>query len=100
MPDENHEEECNCNREQSPELKDIIESIKRFIVSNKGKTAFICNIVSFKEDACSCCEEDTDDIINAESLMAYGDIDTLRMMCEEMRTAVEDEKDSHGWVNI
>jgi hypothetical protein len=87
----------------SPELKDILEMIRRYSVShNQG--CFMFSFVGFKKDQESVCEECGDfcDCVDDSKsrIGAYGDIETLRIMCNEMRDMIEDEVDEDGYINV
>jgi hypothetical protein len=87
----------------SPELKDILEMIRRYSVShNQG--CFMFSFVGFKKDQESICEECGDfcDCVDDSKsrVGAYGNIETLRIMSNELRDLMEDEIDENGFVCI
>ena len=74
------------------ELKDIGEMIHRFIAVNKHGVAFVGSFIAFDKGG-----EIKDE---ANSLFAYGDIESLRVMLNELRDVVEDDADEDGLVNL
>lgn len=92
------------NDEQSmlPELIDIRNRILAYnTVHPEG--CFLFSFVGFKKDKENICEEcgdycdcvdDTKSIIGA-----YGNLETLRIVCNEMRDFIEDSVDEDGFVN-
>lgn len=86
-----------------PELKDVLEMLHRYTAANRNNACIIFNVVGFKKDLknkCVDCGDDCD-IINekASELGAYGDLETLRLMVNDLRDLIEDECDSEGFVN-
>lgn len=83
------------------ELKTIIECIKRYnIVHPEGM--FVYHFVGWKKseeiceecgDHCSCVDE------NRSMIGAYGDLETLRMMTNDLRNIIEDSQEE-GFVNF
>jgi hypothetical protein len=99
MNNENSDEEIK----DSCELQDIQEMIMRYVTANKNKVAFVCSFIGFKDGHCHDCHEDCDDIVNIEAskLMAYGDLDTVRTLLEDMRNVIEDHTDKEErFVNL
>ena len=79
-----------------PELKGLIENLKRWFIVNKGNVCFVGTFVSFKKD------KNEKIVINddASEMIIYGDKHTLRAILEELRNIIEDEADKDGIVSI
>lgn len=91
----------------SPELSDIIEMIQRYCIANKNEVSFVWSFLCLKKDTehkCVDCGEDCDEIDNEKSRFgAYGDLFNLRILLNELRDHIEDEKyeeDEEGFINI
>jgi len=93
----------NNQIEKMPELKDIYESVLRYNTLHKDG-CFIFRFVGFKKDPthkCCDCGDDCDEYDDVKSLIgAYGDLETLRTILNELRDTVEDEMDENGFVNL
>ena len=89
--------------EYSPELKDIIEMIHRYLAINKD-AGFVWSFVAFEKDKdhiCVDCGDNCDKINDkASRIGAYGDLPLLRNLVNELRDLVEDEVDENGFVNV
>lgn len=86
-----------------PELKDIIDSLHRYLAVRGNKAAFVLSFVGFKDgkEKCIDCGEPVEEIDDSGSgIFAYGDLETLRTMSNETRDMIEDECDEDGFVNI
>jgi hypothetical protein len=87
----------------SPELKDIIENIRRYCASNKNEVIFVYGFLGFKKDPehkCVDCGDDCDQISDEKSTLgAYGELDSVRMLLNDLRDMIEGEKDEDGFVN-
>jgi hypothetical protein len=88
----------------SPELRDIIENIKRYSATNKNEAIFVYGFIGFKKDPehkCIDCGEDYDQVSDEKSTFgAYGDINNVRMLLNDLRDFVEDSVDEDGFVNF
>jgi len=87
----------------SPELKDIIEMVKRYSISNPD-ACFIFGFLGFEEDKNHICEEygehGCSKISESKtSLGAYGDLETLRHMLNDLRNGIEDFQEE-GFVSF
>lgn len=84
------------------ELKDILHRIHAYnAVHREG--CFLFRFVGFKEDkenTCECGECCSEYDENKSLLGAFGDLETLRIMLNEMRDVVEDEVGKDGFVNL
>jgi len=93
----------NEEQELSPELKDILEMIKRYSITNKDG-CFIYNFIAFKKvpgTECEGCGEEHDQVdMNKSQIGAVGDINTLRNLSNMIRDVIEDEVDEDGCVNV
>jgi hypothetical protein len=90
--------------ELQPELSDIIEMIHRYCSSNKNEVSFVWSFVGFKEDPehkCVECGDNCDIVDDKKSMVgAYGDLETLRILTNELRDVIEDEVDEDGFINL
>ena len=90
----------------SPELKDVCEMLRRYVEANKQNVCFVASFVAFKEVPGAKCEECGDDCTghevsdDASRVLAYGDKETLRVMLNDLRDAVEDVSDEDDFINI
>lgn len=85
-----------------PELKDILNRIKAFNISNP-EAVFIFSFMGWKKtdekceecgDNCVCPDED-------QTMMGgHGDLDTLRSMSNSLRDCIEDACDKRGFVSF
>jgi hypothetical protein len=91
------------NKQMSPELKDFMEILHRYIAINKD-VGFVWAFVSFEKDGthkCIDCGEDCDKVKeNASRIGAYGDLGLLRDLTNDLRDLIEDEVDEDGFVNV
>ncbi len=89
--------------EMSPELKDIVEMVKRYNVSN-NQGCFLFSFVGFDKDLENKCKECGDycgKINDSKTLSgACGDLYTLREMLNHMRDSVEDNINDEGYVSF
>jgi len=89
--------------EQMCELKDIILSIHRYNATHR-EGVFLYGIVGYKKDPdhkCVDCGENMDIVDDNKSLLgAFGDLETLRIICCELRDMIEDEADEDCFVNV
>ena len=95
-------EEKENMEEQDPSITDIKEMIARYIACNKGKVAFIGHFISFDgKGVCDSCSEEKGDLIDPKkcTIMAYGDLETLREMSNDLRSLIEDNVDKKGFVS-
>jgi hypothetical protein len=87
----------------SPELKDIIENIKRYCASNTN-TCFVYGFVGFKKDPehkCEDCGDECEEIDDSRTQVgAYGDLGSLRNLLNSLRDEVEDNPGRDGFVNF
>ena len=91
------------NQEKDPTLKDLEELIRRYVAANKGKVGLIINLAAFTEHGeCNECDEESDNIFdeNKSTIMAFGELDLLRNLCNQMRDAIEDGSNRAGWVEV
>ena len=81
------------------EARDILEMISRYIASNKNEVCFIGSFIAIDQEKL---ERKEEDIIKEGSdlIVAFGDLDTLRIMLDGLRDTIEDEVDEDGFVNI
>jgi hypothetical protein len=90
--------------EIQPELSDILEMIHRYCSANKNEVSFIGSFIGFKEDPtrkCAECGDNCDSVDDKKSrVFAYGDLETLRILNNELRDIIEDESDEDGFVSI
>ena len=89
--------------EPVPEIKDILEMIRRYNASNP-QSIFVYGFWGFEKDpdhTCCECGEDCEQISERKSSMgALGNIYDLRDLLNNLRDMVEEEKDEEGMVNI
>ncbi len=95
----------NTEDQISPELKDITEMIRRYIEANHKKVCFVASFIAFKVtpgEICPDCGDECNHEIaeDATNILAYGDIDNLRMILNDLRDIVEDSCDKKGFVNL
>lgn len=90
-------------QELSPELKDILEMIKRYSVSNP-ESCFVYNFIGFKkipDTHCDDCGEECDEIdLSKSQIGAFGNLNTIRQLNNMIRDVVEDGVDEYGFVNV
>ncbi len=85
-----------------PELKDIINRIKAFNATHP-EGLFLYHFLGFKksDEICEDCGGHCDGFDPNKSMLgAFGDIDTLRMMSNDLRDLIEDNKDVNDFVNF
>jgi len=95
------------NQEQgySPELADIINRVRAYNVTNPD-AIFMFAFLGWKIDEeaeicedcgtkCSCCPDEKKTIFSA-----FGDLETLRKLSEDLRSAIEDSSDKRGNVSF
>lgn len=87
----------------SPELKDIIENIKRYSAVNND-VCFVYGFVAFKKDPehkCEDCGDECDTVDDSKTqLGAYGDLNGLRGILNSLRDEIEDNTGRDGFVNV
>jgi len=77
------------------ELKQIMDSIRKWIETNDGNVAFIGDFVSFDEKKM---EKNEEDITKEDRICAYGSKEVLQIMAEEQRKMLkEDKEDFINW---
>lgn len=84
------------------ELKDILEMVHRYNVTHK-EGCFVYRFVGYKDDPehiCECGECCSQYDENKSLLGLYGDLETVRMMLNELRDVAEDCVDEDGFVNF
>ena len=94
--------EENENKNLQPELKDIINRIHAYNAVHK-EGCFVFNFVGYKEDKeniCECgeCCETYDE--NKSMVGAFGDLETVRTMINELRDIAEDFADEDGFISV
>ena len=93
----------NERNDMTPELKDIVEMVKRYNISNR-QGCFLFSFVGFDKDmenTCDECGDHSDKISDSKTLSgACGDLQTLREMLNFMRDAVEDNINEEGFVSF
>jgi hypothetical protein len=93
---------ANGTEKIQPEIKDIIEAIRRYLAVNNG----VCFIGSFTAFECKCkdCSKSGEDEIgikdDASTMFAFGDLESLRCELNGLRDMVEDEVDEDGFVSV
>ena len=86
-----------------PELKDILDSLHRYIVTNKNNCSMIYNVVAYKktENKCIECGEECEEVkSNASRFGIYGYMYELREILNQLRDEIEDSADENGFVSI
>jgi hypothetical protein len=87
-----------------PELKDLIEMIYRYCASNENNVTFVYSFIGFEKDPehkCVDCGDDCEKISEKKSTMgAYGDLEGVRALLNDLRDMIEDEADEEGFVNV
>ena len=87
----------------TPELKDLIENIHRYCASNQNNVIFVYGFLGFKKDPEHKCIDcgDNCDMVNEDksTLGAYGQLEDLRQLVNNLRDLIEDEIDEDGFVN-
>ena len=89
--------------EKDPILKELSQLIHRYVAANQGKVAFVINVVAHSgHGTCEGCEEESHDMYDESksTLMAFGELELLRNLCNEARDAVEDGSNRMGFVQI
>ena len=90
-------------RELQPELKDIIEMIRRYNATNPN-SCFFFSFLDFEPDPdtkCEECEGYCEKISDRKSIYGgCGDLYTLREMAKDMRDLIEDYCEDDGFVNF
>lgn len=89
------------NNNLQPELKDILNRIHAYNAVHK-EGCFVFRFVGFKDEGNICeCGEGCLDYDEEKSLIgAYGDLEVLRNMLNELRDLIEDTVDEEDFVNI
>ena len=90
-------------KEKDPVLKELSQLIHRYVAANQGNVAFVINVVAHSaHGTCDGCEEDSHELYDASksTLMAFGDLELLRNLCNELRDSVEDNSNRMGFVQI
>ena len=90
-------------KELQPELKDMLEAISRYVAVNDGQVAFVGSFIGFETrcGACSGTGEETIDMPDHKGrLVAFGPIEEVRILLNELRDVVEDSQDEDGFVDI
>ena len=92
------------NEQISSELKDIVENIRRYCVTNKGEVCFVYGFITFEKDPehkCIDCGEDCERVKESASRIgAFGHLWNLRELLNGLRDDIEDAMDENGFVNI
>jgi hypothetical protein len=87
----------------SPELKDLLENVKRYCASNED-VCFVYGFVGFKKDPehkCEDCGDECSEVDDTKTqLGAYGDLPTLRNILNNLRDTIEDSSGRDGFVNL
>lgn len=86
-----------------PELKDLIDTLHRYLAVHKNNASFVLSFVAWKEgkEKCIDCDEPIEEIDDEGSrIFIYGQKEILRHQLEELRDTMEDEVDENGFVNI
>ena len=85
------------------ELKDIVQSIYRYNALHK-QGQFIFRFVGYKKDKehqCIECGDNCDCYDDSKSLIgAYGNLEDLRAMLNDLRDIIEDIVDENDFVNF
>ncbi len=92
----------NSDKNLQPELKDIINRIHAYNASHR-EGCFIFRFVGYKDDLenkCECGQHCIKYNENKSLIGAYGDLNTLRTILNEMRDIVENEVEEDGFVNF
>ena len=91
------------NPNKTPELKDIVEMINRYNATNV-EGYFVFRFVGFSKDKthkCEDCGEECSEYDDTKSLIgAYGYLEDLRMMINELRDVVEDNINEDGFICV
>jgi hypothetical protein len=81
------------------ELRDLMEMIRRFTAANNDKVCFVGNFVAFETKG-----KNKGDFLDAKDgcniMIAYGQLETIRTMLNDLRDAAEDEADEDGEVSF
>jgi len=87
----------------SPELLDIIENIRRFCIANKD-VHFVYGFTAMKDTPeCKCPDCGGDTCASDETKTAFGafgNLEILRDMSNDIRDLIEDNVDENGFVNL
>lgn len=80
-------------REIQPEIKDLIQALNRFIAVNKGQKVVATGTLAVF---------DKNDNLDRKKnvIFGYGDIESLRIVLNDLRDRVEDGADQNGMVDI
>ena len=78
--------------ETQDELKDIEQAIRRYIVSNGHRVAFIARFVAFDK------EDDLKE--DAGRIFIYGGKGMLKIMQNEIKDVIKEEVDEDDFVNV
>lgn len=92
----------DSNKNLQCELKDILEMVHRYNAIHK-EGCFIFRFVGFKDDPeniCECGECCSQYDENKSLLGAYGELETVREMLNELRDVVEDCVDEDGFISV
>ena len=84
-----------------PELKDIQQAIKKYAALNPSST-IVFGMVAYKksDEQCDCCGGQCDCVDeNKSTIGAFGQLDDLRFMLNNLRDCVEDGIDETGHVD-
>jgi hypothetical protein len=94
-------ENPEVKKELSPEIKDILEMVKRYNVLHP-EANFFYYFLDFEKDLNHKCEDCGDNCskpsINKSAMGACGDIWTLREMINTLRDCMEENQDEDGIV--
>lgn len=84
--------------EDTPELKNILEAIDKYIEVNRGQVNIFASFIAFDAEKIQNNEEDVT-IQGSDRLIAYGDLESIRISLNELRDVIEDEQEE-GFVNL
>lgn len=87
------------------ELRDVIDSLHRYLAVRKNNASFVISFVGFKEGKCCDCGDECEDMYDESGsrIFVYGHKENLRVMLNELRDVIEDEEEDPehpGFVNI
>lgn len=83
------------------EMKDLTEMIHRFAAANGQNVCFVGSFMAFKPVCDECLEKGADPVKDeASRVFAFGDLEALRAMINELRDMIEDTADEDNWVSV